>query len=411
MLTFLPLLVAWVLTAPNPTEEIPIAASPREVEPGQTRLLTSGKGMRYFLRVPASYDAKKGARVVVFMHGSNMNGLTYLRSFEAKRWAADAILVCPNGETGDQTYGANNFTFGSAPFVAEVTEEVLSAFRSTRVYIGGHSQGGFVTYSVIMHYPDLFHGAFPMAGDCWSQNEPNLWETKPDLVAKQKKIAIAVIHGQADPVVAFSQGQHAFDVFNVMGYPKLRLFAPKHLGHQFMLSPVAEALEWLDAVTGLAPDRATKLASRWVSEGEWGWVTAVAAATGKAKLSKASSRKRKAMIKNAEKAAKKALKGVAKRMEGRPAREWLPLAYEYRRLFGSTKAARKFVNRFDRVRAEQRQLGETLFSEARGHFQNSAQAEGYTKLERLLAEAPYSYYAYYALSWLDQRDAETKKGS
>ena len=43
------------------------------------------------------YDAKTGARLIVFLHGSNMNGLEYLRSFEAKKWCEDDILCYPNG--------------------------------------------------------------------------------------------------------------------------------------------------------------------------------------------------------------------------------------------------------------------------------------------------------------------------
>lgn len=81
-----------------------------------------------------------------------------------------------------------------------------------------------------------------MAGDCWMQNEPNLWETKPDVLAKQKDIAIAVIHGQADPVVPFSQGQHAYDCFRAMGWTEAAFFSPKALNHMFMLAPIDEAI-------------------------------------------------------------------------------------------------------------------------------------------------------------------------
>jgi hypothetical protein len=56
--------------------------------------------MRYFLRVPKKYDARNGTRLIVFLHGSSMNGLDYLRSFEAKKWCEDDILCCPNGENG-----------------------------------------------------------------------------------------------------------------------------------------------------------------------------------------------------------------------------------------------------------------------------------------------------------------------
>ena len=140
-------LVGLIAAAPRGAQgkdnKLPEAASPDKVKPGQTALLKAGNGMRYFLRVPKGYDEKKGARLVVFLHGSNMNGLSYVRSFEAKRWANDDILVCPNGETdtkgqpSTEPYGQNNFTFESAPLVAGVTEEVKKALKTTVSYVGG----------------------------------------------------------------------------------------------------------------------------------------------------------------------------------------------------------------------------------------------------------------------------------
>src|SRR5437867_3425078 len=93
--------------------KVPEADVPERVKAGQTALLETKVGamkMRYFLRVPKSFDPKRGARLIVFLHGSNMNGLDYLRSFEAKGWRADDVLACPNGEQGGDPYGQNNFT-------------------------------------------------------------------------------------------------------------------------------------------------------------------------------------------------------------------------------------------------------------------------------------------------------------
>ena len=265
------LLAAIFLTPEAAAKDHPPAEfdSPAKVKPGTTGLLKSaGKGMRYFLRVPRRYNATTGARLIVFLHGSNMNGLAYLQSFEAKKWCEDDILCCPNGENGNDPVGQNNFGFESGALVADVTQEVQKALKTTVTYVGGHSQGAFLTYNVILNHPDLYRGAFPMAGDCWMQNEPNLWEEKPDTLKKQREIAIAVIHGKADPVVAFSQGEHAYDCFRAMGWTKLRLFAPPQLNHMFMLAPIDEAIEWLDTVNGLNERRSQTLATRWAREGE-----------------------------------------------------------------------------------------------------------------------------------------------
>ena len=400
--TTLALLTLCLPSLLSAADELPKADSPRKVPPGATALLTSSvKKMTYFLRVPRTYHPKRGARLVVFLHGSNMNGLSYLRSFESRKWATDAILVCPNGETGAGPYKGNNFTFGSAPFVADVTKEVQEAFKVTRTYVGGHSQGGFLTYSVILHYPDLYDGAIPMAGDCWMQNEPNLWEDKPEMLAKQKRIAIAVIHGKKDPVVRFSQGEHAYGVFEAMGYPKLRFFAPERLGHQFMLSPVGEALDWLDAMTGLNPKKSGQLTGKWAQEGEWGWAVQGAQAIQSQKRVPSSSRGvAKKVLRAAEVAAKKELKAMAESMASEPPLQWIPRWFEFRQKFGATKAAAPLVQRYEELRNEQRAVAEGLIDKAWGLYRGDRDEEAKDVMREILEKAPATYQAHYAVRQL-----------
>jgi poly(3-hydroxybutyrate) depolymerase len=366
------------------------AEAPERVKPGQTALLRAPGGMRYFLRVPRGYDPKAGARLVVFLHGSNMNGLSYVRSFEAKRWAEDAILCCPNGEQGSDPFGANNFTFESAPLVAEVAEQVKKAFKVTLSYVGGHSQGGFLTYSVVLLHPDLFQGAMPMAGDCWSQNEPNLWEDRPEVAKVQRGIAIAVVHGRNDPVVKFEQGEHAYDVFRAAGWQKLRLFAPERAAHMFMVYPVDEVLDWLDAMNGRNEKRAAELCEKWAKAGEWGWVLAAARA------SKSGGPK---SVAAAEAAAAKAAPAMAEAMKGKPG-DWIPKWLEFWRVHGGAEAAKPLVDGYLAKREGQREAGARLFGEAFGLLRGGKRPEADRLLERILAEAPCTYQAYYAWKWL-----------
>jgi predicted esterase len=391
MLAFL-----WGMSSPVTAKDDrpPVVAAPANVKPGATGLLTAtGKGMKYFLRVPKKYDARTGARLIVFLHGSSMNGLQYLQSFEAKKWCEDDILCCPNGENGADPFGQNNFGFQSAPLVADVTEEVRKAFKITISYVGGHSQGGFLTYSVIMNYPDLFSGAFPMAGDCWMQNEPNLWEDKPDLMKKQKGIAIAVIHGKADPVVAFSQGEHAYDCFRAMGWTKLRLFAPAQLNHMFMLAPVDEAIEWLDVMNGRSEKKAASLASKWAKDGEWGWVW------NAARNPKALS---PAVPKLVEDAAAKAVASMTRAMNGKPA-DWIPQWVEFWRLYGDTTVAQPLVTSYLAQRERQRTAATTLFNESQVLFRSNKRDEAFKVLEKIREEGPCTYQGYFAAKWLSER--------
>jgi predicted esterase len=381
------------------------AEAPEKVRPGQTRLVTAPKGMSYVLRVPKGYDPKKGARLTVWLHGSNMNGLSYTRSFEAKNWCDDDLLVCPNGEqVADAAKHVHNFTFASGPLVADLTEQVKKAFRTNGAYVGGHSQGAFLTYSVVLNFPDLFQGAVPFAGDCWSQNEPNLWEDRPDVLAKQMRIPIAVIHSPDDPVVDFRQGQHAYDCFRAMGWTRLRLFAPPGVGHMFMPAPVDQAIAWCDAMNGRDEKRSLDLVDEWVKAGEWSWAVHAAKALADAPGATAAAKAAPARVaKAAESASKKAVAEMQTAIDKEPAAKWVPRWLEFRRVFGATAPAKALCDRYDRARDKERGDGARLFGEATGHFRSDRRAEGYAALEKLLEEAPHTYEAMYAASWLAER--------
>jgi predicted esterase len=384
--------VPWHAAAKD--EKPPEVDSPAKVKPGTTGLLkAAGKGMRYFLRVPKKYDARNGTRLIVFLHGSNMNGLEYLRSFEAKKWCEDDLLCCPNGETGTDPFGQNNFGFDSGPLVVDVTQEVQKAFKTTITYVGGHSQGAFLTYNLILNFPDLYRGAFPMAGDCWMQNEPNLWEDKPDLLKKQKEIPIAVIHGKTDPVVAFSQGEHAYDCFRAMGWTKLRFFAPANLNHMFMLAPVDEAIEWLDAMNGRNEQKGLSLASTWAKSGEWGWVWHATKASKFGAIS---------LQKSVEDAAAKAVPAITAALKGKPA-DWIPKWVEFWRVYGETNAAKPLIANYLAQRDQQRANATRLFNESQVLFRSDKRDDAYKVLEKLRDEGPFTYQGYFAWKWLSEK--------
>jgi poly(3-hydroxybutyrate) depolymerase len=375
----------------------PEVDAPAKVTPGGTALVkAAGKDMSYFLRVPKTYNPKYGARLIVFLHGSNMNGLDYLRSFEAKHWCDGDILCCPNGEQGTDPFGRNNFGFESGPLVADVTKDVQKSFKTPITYVGGHSQGAFLTYNVILNFPDLYHGAFPMAGDCWMQNEPNLWEDKPEILEKQKQIAIAVIHGKADPVVKHSQGEHAYDCFRAMGWTKLRFFAPEKLNHMFMLAPVDEAIEWLDAMNGINEKRSLTRAAQWAKEGEWGWVWHVA---------NSSKARGPGIRKLAEAAAVKSATAIAAELKGKPA-DWVPKWVEFWRVHGETNAAKSLVADYLEQRDQQRTAAARLFNESQVLFRSDKRDDAFNTLEQLREEGAYTYQGYFACKWLSERQEE-----
>ncbi|MGJ8697693.1 MAG: hypothetical protein ACSHYF_15350 [Verrucomicrobiaceae bacterium] len=232
------------------------------------------------------------------------------------------------------------------------------------------------------------------------QNEPNLWESKPDILAKQQQIALAVIHGQADPIVNFSQGEHAHGIFLAMGYPKLRFFAPEKLGHQFGLSPVPDALEWLDAMTGHDHASAIKLTKTWGREKEWGWAHQAALAIP---ADSRESRSAQSIIAAIEKQASDATATMKASLDSKSPREWIPEWFEFRRQFGATQAAKELVTAYDAAREKERAQATQLFRQASALGRAKKPDEMKETLEKLLTDTPHTYHTWYALRWTREK--------
>jgi predicted peptidase len=103
------------------------------------------------------------------------------------------LIVCPKGR------GPASMYVGAAERdVLDVLKEVRSEFNIDpgRIYLMGHSMGGYGTWSVAMNNPDLFAALAPIAGG--------------GNVAKLKNISNIpwiVIHGDKDPTVPVEESR------------------------------------------------------------------------------------------------------------------------------------------------------------------------------------------------------------
>src|SRR4051794_16794066 len=185
----------------------------------------TANGMTYHVRVPERYDPKAGGPAVVLFHGSNAYSADYLVGI-TQRWpklAADYVLIGIDGEwpvaqKDPDAPPAYNYTYvnfvGKSKFkgfpgsdrespalVAEAVAEIREQIKLTKVFITGHSQGGFLAYSCLMNYPDLFDGAMPIAGGLIVQCEPTAYDD-PKVREQQRKRPLAILHGGKDPLVS-----------------------------------------------------------------------------------------------------------------------------------------------------------------------------------------------------------------
>ena len=145
----------------------------------------------YRLFIPDVYTAAKSWPLVVALHGMGGDENSMFDSYagEVKKNAGRLgfLVVCPKGrDTASMYRGA------AEQDVMDVLAEVQRDYKvdPKRIYLMGHSMGGYGTWSTAMDHPDVFAALGPISGG------GNLAG-----MVKIKDIPQYVVHGDADPTV------------------------------------------------------------------------------------------------------------------------------------------------------------------------------------------------------------------
>lgn len=368
----------------------------------------AANGLTYHVRVPRTFRKDTPMAAILILHGSNMNTKDYIGSMNTA-WpevAARHILIGINGEKANQVGPGARPTFNytyvnfvgkskyegfpgtdreSPALVAEAVEEIRGLLPINRLFVGGHSQGGFLTYSLYMNYPELFDGAFPAAAGLIFQCEPNAYEDEA-LIELQRQRPLAIVHGSNDTVVSFDTARYAYDAFEDADYPALKLITDDTAGHRFMFMPIDTAIGWLERLSSDDPQVLIALARESLDSGDTrtAWVALQRAETLGADV--------EALARELETTATAAARVVQKAMDDHPDGTWVDAYLDFRSRFGSTAAATDLNARYDEQRTRQQERADTLFGEARTAFQQRDQDGGYAKYQLIVQEC-------YASSW------------
>jgi len=360
----------------------------------------------YHLRAPDGWKKSKPVDAIVILHGSNMSSRAYVNTI-ASAWpdlGKEYFLIGIDGDKwadwskpgddrfnyhyanwmGRSTYKGYPNTERDSPWaIAETLKELQGRIRLGRVFIGGHSQGGFCTWAMCMHYPETFAGAFPMSCALLMQCAPEVFDDE-EMIAAQKATPIAIIHSPNDPVVNFGGSEYAYEQFKEHGFPYVRLYDPERGGHMFGMLPVDEAIAWLDAVSSADKE---KLEPYIESDDPRIAATALMAAGETSKKLEA-----------------KAAKGAAKYEKQLKKGEVSDAFYEWRDEYEFTKAAAEAMKLFYALREEQEEAATKLFHEGRTAMRKNDRDTAWEKYEEIVEKYKASSHYRKVKGWLEKRD-------
>ena len=179
----------------------PGAASAQTVDAGRGELP---------VHVPASYDAASPAPLIVLLHGYTSSGAgqdTYMQ-VSALKDAYGFILVAPDGtrEAGGNrprfwhaSAACCNFSASEVDDVAYLAGLIAAikadyAIDDKRVYLFGHSNGGFMSYRMAYEHPGAIAAIASLAG------------ADQSLPAPPEPVHVLQIHGTADTAIPYESG-------------------------------------------------------------------------------------------------------------------------------------------------------------------------------------------------------------
>ena len=373
---------------------------------GSTRNL-----LTYAARAPEGYreGSKTKWPTVLLLHGSSMDARSYVTTLAAV-WpdiARDFILLGINGETASDTGTSPRFNYTyvnyvgkstykgfpgtdreSPALVSEAMAELKAIYPIDHYLVGGHSQGGFLTYSLLMNDPAAMAGAFSASAGVIFQCEPDAYTDEP-LRRAQRAVPLAVIHGRNDPLVGFSSGASAAVVFGEAGWPALRFFTDEQGGHMFARLPIGPAIRWLETLASRDPAVLLAFAAAREKEGAHRDALAALHRARTFALSPEQKARADALSQTIEAQAAAAARPLLPRVKENRDGSWIDAVLAYRDDYEFADSARALMTAFETLRAQHTGPARTAFAAARKAFQQGQKDAGAAQYREIVQK----YYA------------------
>lgn len=195
----------------------------------------------YRLFVPAKYDARQKWPLIVALHGMGGDENSFFNGYARGAIKAEAeqrgyLIVCPKGR------GSASMYMGAAERdVIDVLKEMRREYNidENRIYLMGHSMGGYGTWSVAVNHPDLFAALAPISGG-----------GTPPVVMGLKKIAHIpwlVTHGDKDPTVSVEESRRMVKAGKDLGIEIKYNEIPGGDHGNIVVPAFKEIFDWFDA--------------------------------------------------------------------------------------------------------------------------------------------------------------------
>jgi polyhydroxybutyrate depolymerase len=189
-----------------------LALTAASFSPATAQTIDAGRGA-VPLTVPAGYDAAVPTPLIVSLHGYSGNGAGHDRAWRISELADKYryLAISPDGEheqggSGNRFWNASeaccNF-YGSenddSGYLLRIIEQIQSKYNvdPARIYVIGHSNGGFMAYRMAYDHSDVIAAIVSLAGETHMENRD-----PPPF-----PVHVLEIHGTDDGTIVYTGGE------------------------------------------------------------------------------------------------------------------------------------------------------------------------------------------------------------
>src|SRR5215831_318240 len=192
----------------------------------------------YRIFVPSMYDGSRAFPLIIALHGMGGDESSIFDQYGNGAFKMEAekhgyIVACPKGREP-----ASMYTGSAEQDVLDVLAEVERDYKvdPDRVYMTGHSMGGFGTWSIAIDHPELFAAIAPISGG----GDPK----KMDRIARIPEI---VVHGDNDNTVSVQRSRDMVEAGKKIGVEIKYIEVPggTHVG--VAVPAFKDIFDWFDS--------------------------------------------------------------------------------------------------------------------------------------------------------------------
>ena len=211
----------------------------------------SKSGVNYQYFKPVNKDDGKKHPLIIWFHGNGEGGYKDYRNNVSQKLANRGAVAFAEDKTQKIFGGAyvvapqaddtwyNNYTKGYIKSVKAMIDEFVSENNvdKNRIYVFGASAGGYMSFRMMIEYPDYF-AAFSTSAAALDKaaTSGGVATTTQDLMKIRNK-PLWMVHAQNDPTISYENtSKRVYDVLSKYGailssYPNVKIDGTEYNGH------------------------------------------------------------------------------------------------------------------------------------------------------------------------------------